>query len=45
MEANVRQNIFKEIAGTLKITSKQIDAVLTLLEEGSTVPFIARYRK
>ena len=26
-------------------TSKQIDIVLALLEEGNTVPFIARYRK
>ena len=26
-------------------TSKQIDTVLALLEEGNTVPFIARYRK
>lgn len=26
-------------------SSQQIDAVLTLLEEGNTVPFIARYRK
>ena len=26
-------------------TSKQIDTVLALLEDGNTVPFIARYRK
>ena len=29
----------------LEITKKQINAVLSLLEQGNTVPFIARYRK
>ncbi|MCF7956707.1 MAG: RNA-binding transcriptional accessory protein, partial [Phycisphaerae bacterium] len=38
------QHIFK-IAGELKITDKQVAAVALLLLEGSTVPFIARYRK
>lgn len=37
--------IIGAIASQLKIQSKQVEAVLTLLEEGSTVPFIARYRK
>jgi protein Tex len=33
------------IAEKLKIRSKQVETVLALLEEGSTIPFIARYRK
>ena len=37
--------IMKEIANNLNISEKQVNVVLTLLEEGNTVPFIARYRK
>jgi len=33
------------IAEKLKIRSVQADTVLSLLEEGATIPFIARYRK
>lgn len=33
------------IASRINISTKQVDAVLQLFEEGSTVPFIARYRK
>tara|TARA_Y100000031_G_scaffold136932_1_gene161466 strand:+ start:275 stop:505 length:231 start_codon:yes stop_codon:yes gene_type:complete len=33
------------IAKELKINRNQVVAVSKLLEEGSTVPFIARYRK
>ncbi len=33
------------ISSKLNIDPKQIDAVLSLLDEGSTIPFIARYRK
>lgn len=36
---------FPIIAGELKIKPSQVGAVVGLLEEGSTVPFIARYRK
>lgn len=35
----------QHIATTLNINSKQVNATLTLLEEGATVPFISRYRK
>ena len=38
------QHILK-IAGELKITDKQVEAVALLLENAATVPFIARYRK
>lgn len=33
------------IASKLNIRPVQVESVLTLLEEGSTIPFIARYRK
>jgi uncharacterized protein len=33
------------IASRINISTKQVDAVLQLFGEGSTVPFIARYRK
>jgi uncharacterized protein len=33
------------IAHSLNITTKQVTNVISLLEEGNTVPFIARYRK
>ena len=33
------------IADHLKIRSQQVDTVLSLLAEGATIPFIARYRK
>ena len=37
--------IIKQIATDLNITEKQVNTVLTMLSEGNTVPFIARYRK
>ncbi len=37
--------INQQIANELKVAVKQIDAAVNLLDEGSTVPFIARYRK
>jgi len=37
--------IITEIAKDLSVTEKQVTTVLTLLSEGNTVPFIARYRK
>ncbi len=33
------------IAGKLSLRTTQVEAVLTLQEEGATIPFIARYRK
>lgn len=35
----------KAIALQCSLTDKQVNAVHTLIEEGSTIPFIARYRK
>ena len=37
--------IIEEIAKELDIKVKQVETVLKLLEEGNTIPFIARYRK
>ena len=39
------KNLLEEISKTLGVKIKQIEAVLELLEEGNTIPFIARYRK
>lgn len=39
------EKIIAKIAEESKITSKQVQAVLKLLSEGNTIPFIARYRK
>ena len=39
------QTFIKEVAATTKIKASQVKAVLDLLGEGNTIPFIARYRK
>ena len=41
----VNENIIKEIALSLNIKEIQIRNTLKLLEDGNTIPFIARYRK
>ena len=41
----MNEYIIKEIAASLNITEKQVNTVLSLLSEGNTIPFIARYRK
>ncbi len=41
----MEQTIIEEMQNTLQIKKNQIEAVLKLLEEGNTIPFIARYRK
>lgn len=38
-------NLANQIAIKLNIRVSQVDSVLTLLGEGATIPFIARYRK
>ena len=37
--------IVKTIAEELNITTKQVEATIKLIDEGNTIPFIARYRK
>ncbi|MGL5042841.1 MAG: helix-hairpin-helix domain-containing protein [Culicoidibacterales bacterium] len=41
----MQENIIAEIVKTLKIKESIVKTVLTLLEEGNTVHFLARYRK
>ncbi len=37
--------LINKVASDNNITAKQVEAVLNMLSEGATVPFIARYRK
>ncbi len=39
------QSFIQPIAAKLNIKQQQVEAVLALLAEGATIPFIARYRK
>ncbi len=41
----MNDEIIKAIATELKITTAQVENTLSMLQEGNTVPFIARYRK
>ncbi len=41
----MNETIIKTIADELKISIRQVSVVLEMLENGDTVPFIARYRK
>ncbi len=41
----VNNQIIKQISEELAVRNEQVLAAVTLLDEGSTVPFIARYRK
>ena len=41
----MNEMLIKEISNELNIKVSQIEAVLKLLGEGATIPFIARYRK
>ena len=38
-------DIAKQIAKELEIEPWQVEAVISLIDEGNTIPFIARYRK
>jgi uncharacterized protein len=41
----MNKEIVSEISKNLNIKDSQVEAVLKLLEDGNTIPFIARYRK
>jgi protein Tex len=43
--AVVQERINSLIAGEIGVAARQVAAAVALLDEGSTVPFIARYRK
>ena len=38
-------DIIKILAGELEIKPAQAEAAVKLIDEGNTIPFIARYRK
>ena len=40
-----KHNFTREIAGELALRPGQVEAAVALLDEGNTIPFIARYRK
>lgn len=42
---NMNKEIIESLASGLNIKTNQVEAVLSMLEEGATIPFIARYRK
>lgn len=39
------QDIIMTLAKNLGVREKQVEDTIALLDEGNTVPFIARYRK
>ncbi|VDY32341.1 Tex-like protein N-terminal domain [Morganella morganii] len=41
----MNESLSQIIAGELNAQTRQVTAAITLLDEGNTVPFIARYRK
>lgn len=41
----MNENIISAVSSALSITSGAVKATLALLEDGATIPFIARYRK
>ena len=38
-------DIMKKIAAELGVRANQVEAAVKLIDEGCTIPFIARYRK
>jgi protein Tex len=42
---NQKMDVIQRIAEELSVNAKQVKAAVQLLDEGSTVPFISRYRK
>ena len=37
--------IYERLAGEMKLSAQQTEAIVRLIDEGNTIPFIARYRK
>ena len=38
-------DIFKKLASEFTIKENQVEATIDLIDDGNTIPFIARYRK
>ncbi len=45
MKGLIKMDIIKKISEELNIKLSQVDATVKLIDEGNTIPFIARYRK
>ncbi len=45
VQKGIKMDIIKKIAEELQIRPDQVQAVVNLIDEGNTIPFIARYRK
>ncbi|MDU5950613.1 MAG: Tex-like N-terminal domain-containing protein, partial [Paenibacillus macerans] len=45
MDAGEQERIAGQIAKELSLSLKQVRTTIGLLDEGNTIPFIARYRK
>lgn len=45
LEMERHMDILKKIAQELDIKLWQVEATVKLIDEGNTIPFIARYRK
>lgn len=45
MAAEQPKRLRKQLVQELSLSPKQVDATISLLDEGNTIPFIARYRK
>ena len=45
VDMDTQKNLIAQIAAELKLPAKQIGAAVSLLQDGNTIPFIARYRK
>ena len=41
----MKNSLSQIIAGELQVRAEQVNSAVHLLDEGNTVPFIARYRK
>ena len=44
-KGNVMEKIYKIVAEELKITVDKVENTIKLLDDGATIPFVARYRK
>ncbi|UQZ83938.1 30S ribosomal protein S1 [Paenibacillus konkukensis] len=44
-KAAIQERILKQIAGELQLAAGKVRTTVGLLDEGNTIPFIARYRK
>ena len=41
----MEEHIIQQLAGELSLAAERVEAAVKLIDEGNTIPFIARYRK